>query len=1035
MPVEFLSDDQALAYGRFPSAGFTRHELERYFFLDDRDRVLAEAKRRDHNKLGFCLQLMTVRYVGRFLDEPLDGVPVELVDYLAEQLEIADASCVKAYAERDKTRLEHVWEIRDADGWHEFSEVEVELGEWVEGRAWTTGDGPKALFDAAVGWLRDRRVLLPGVSTLVRLVASRRDAATQRLWETLYALLTEEQKSLLDKLLEVAEGDRHSPLDKLRRPPTRVSGPAMIAALERAAEILGLGFAEVDASVVPPRRLAELSRYGMEGKATLLRRHPDSRRLATLLATVVYLQTRAVDDALDLLDVLITSKLLARAERESAKLKVKTWPKLGKASIRLAAVVGVLMEVTGANDDVSTDAEQEGVKFEPVSLAQVWEQIEAVVPREQITQALLDIVALAGTADEDADAAWRAELVKRYPTVRPFLPLLCQVIRFGAAPEGEAVLRALKALPQLWGGGRNKVGVDEIDEDLLIGSWRRLVLSAPDLEPGTVDWRAYTFCVLEQFHRHLKRRDIFATNSSKWGDPRAKLLAGDAWTSAKPMVLASLGLPEDPRDHLAERARLLHDTYRDVASRLPSNAAVSFDDDGRLHLKALQAEADPPSLINLRGLTHRMMPRVDLPEVLLEVFSWTGADEAFTSITGGDARLSDLNVTIAALLVAEACNIGLRPVLKPGMPALTRDRLAHVNANYLRLDTIRAANTALIEAQAEIELAQLWGGGHVASVDGMRFVVPVKTLHAGYNPKYFKAKKGATWLNMVNDQAAGLGAKVVAGTPRDSLYVLDVLYDRDGGIRPQTIVTDTASYSDIVFGLLSLAGWTYAPQLADLPDQKLWRVDPKADYGPFNTAARGRIDLDKVARHWEDILRVIASIHTGAVRAHDVIRMLSRDGNPTQLGEAIAHYGRIHKSLHVLRMADEPDYRRTMKSQGNLQEGRHALGRDIFHGKRGELRQRYYEGMEDQLGALGLVLNAVVLFNTRYLDAVLAQLRAEGYEVRDEDAARLSPFRHRHINLLGKYSFFLPADLAGGLRPLSDPDTIDDVDDEDDELE
>ena len=74
---------------------------------------------------------------------------------------------------------------------------------------------------------------------------------------------------------------------------------------------------------------------------------------------------------------------------------------------------------------------------------------------------------------------------------------------------------------------------------------------------------------------------------------------------------------------------------------------------------------------------------------------------------------------------------------------------------------------------------------------------------------------------MINDQAAGLGAKVVAGTPRDSLYVLDVLYDRDGGVKPQTIVTDTASYSDIVFGLLSLAGWTYAPQLADLPDQKL----------------------------------------------------------------------------------------------------------------------------------------------------------------------------------------------------------------------
>lgn len=122
-----------------------------------------------------------------------------------------------------------------------------------------------------------------------------------------------------------------------------------------------------------------------------------------------------------------------------------------------------------------------------------------------------------------------------------------------------------------------------------------------------------------------------------------------------------------------------------------------------------------------------------------------------------------------------------------------------------------------------------------------------------------------------------------------------------------------------------------------------------------------------------------------------------------------------------------------MKAQGNLQEGRHALGRDIFHGRRGELRQRYYEGMEDQLGALSLMLNALVLFNTRYLGATITQLRASGYEVRDADAdaARLSPFRHRHINLLGRYSFLLPTGLAGGLRPLRDPDSVEQESDED----
>ena len=133
--------------------------------------------------------------------------------------------------------------------------------------------------------------------------------------------------------------------------------------------------------------------------------------------------------------------------------------------------------------------------------------------------------------------------------------------------------------------------------------------------------------MLEQFHRHLRHRDIFATNSSKWGDPRAKLLSGTAWTTPKPLVLASLELPEDPHRHLGERAALLHDTYTDLAHRLArgstGSVGVRFDEAGRLHLAALAAEPDPPSLVELRRLTSAMLPRVDLPEVLLEVFSWT----------------------------------------------------------------------------------------------------------------------------------------------------------------------------------------------------------------------------------------------------------------------------------------------------------------------------------------------------------------------------------------------------------------------------
>jgi hypothetical protein len=77
---------------------------------------------------------------------------------------------------------------------------------------------------------------------------------------------------------------------------------------------------------------------------------------------------------------------------------------------------------------------------------------------------------------------------------------------------------------------------------------------------------------------------------------------------------------------------------------------------------------------------------------------------------------------------------------------------------------------------------------------------------------------------------------------------------------------------------------------------------------------------------------------------------------------------------------------------------KHSLARTTFHGRRGELRQRYREGQEDQLGALGLVVNILVLWTTLYMDRVLTQLRAQGVSVNDEDVERLSPLGSTQFN-------------------------------------
>ena len=91
------------------------------------------------------------------------------------------------------------------------------------------------------------------------------------------------------------------------------------------------------------------------------------------------------------------------------------------------------------------------------------------------------------------------------------------------------------------------------------------------------------------------------------------------------------------------------------------------------------------------------------------------------------------------------------------------------------------------------------------------------------------------------------------------------------------------------------------------------------------------------------------------------------------------------------------------------------------------MRKRYREGQENQLGALGLVVNAVCLFNSLYLDEAVRRLREEDEQATDEDLARVSPLAREHVRVLGRYHFALDESVAnGGLRPLRDPTDPDD---------
>jgi TnpA family transposase len=998
MPASFLTADQRARYGCY-SGTYSASDISRFCHLDDADLALVSQKRSDHSRLGFSLQLTTVRFLGTFTEDPI-AVPQAVLYTVAKQLGITDFGCLSSYQNNQPLRWAHAAEISARYGYRDFGEplVGFRLTRWLASLCWTSTDRPSVLFERAMDWLLTHKVLLPGVTPLERFVARVRSRMDARLWRMLGHDITEEQLKSLDALLVVPEGSRGSLLDQLRTGPVRVSGPALVRAIRRLLTIRGLGISLPVTKPIPANRIAAMARFAHTAKVTAITRLLPERRLATLVAFVHCLEATALDDVLELLEMLL-HELFSAAEREQKKLRLRTLKDLDHAARTLAKACKILLDSTILDSELRT-------------------QVFTQIPTEDLAKAMANIDSLTRPPDD----VYFDELDAHYRSVRIYLPTLVANIRFEANSTAKSIVGAL-----VWLDANEKQPrlAGDAPREVISKPWERYVLQ----DDGQINAHAYTFCVLNQLQLAIKRRDVFVSPSWRYADPRAGLLSGAEWETTRPIICRTLGLSLKPEPILAALTEELDQTYRAVASRLPDNPAVRFEMvEGKreIILSPLDKLEESPSLLALRAAVTARLPRVELPELLLEIATRTDFIGAFTHITEAAARAADIGTSLCAVLLAEACNTGHEPLIREDIPALRRDRLSWVDQNYIRDETLTAANARLVAAQNLIPQAHAWGGGDIASADGMRFVVPVRTVHAGRNSKYFGVERGVTWYNMLSNQFTGLNGIVAPGTLRDSLILLAVVLEQETELAPTRIMTDTGAYSDVVFGLFRLLGYRFSPRLADIGGTRFWRIDPRADYGDLNTLARQRINTDLVAQNWDDMLRLAGSLKLGLVPAMGIMRSLQVADRPTRLAQAVAEFGRIEKTLHVLTTIDDEAKRRTTLTQLNRGEGRHSLARVVFHGKRGELRQRYREGQEDQLGALGLVLNVIVLWNTIYIDAILSQLRQEGFLVQDDDVARLSPLGFSHINMLGRYSFAMPdAVRRGELRPLrgTDDDT------------
>lgn len=994
MAVDFLTEAQKADYGKF-SAEPNDAQLARYFHLDKADMKIVLSRREDHNKLGFALQLTSVRFLGTFLPD-LTLIPVNVQIFVARQLSIPDITVLSNYANRDTTKREHIALIRNSYGYHELSDPPwaFRLSRLLYARTWISNERPSLMFDFATAWLIQNKVLLPGPTMLTRLIAEIRERSARRLWKRLSILPTDEQKTELATLLEVTEGMKTSDFDQYRKGPVTISNTAFNRAIERYLGLRTFGIYDLNFSNIPPVRLKNLARYASMIPMHKVARMPYDKRIAVLVAFVKAFEIRALDDALDIV-VLLIADIANKAKALGQKKRLRTLKDLDRSALTLAEICEIIL-----NEDTKDE--------------QLRETIFAQISKIELAESIATVNSLARPPNNK----YHDEMVEQYGKVRRFLPRLLNTIAFNSAPAGQNTFNALNYLASL--GPTRKQYLDNPPLSIISPSWKRLALNAD----GKVTKQAYTLCFLDKLQDALHRRDIYIEDSERWGDPRAKLLQGSSWQKHRIPVCRSLGHTMQPYEAVTKLTNQLDSAYKKVAARFDKNDAVRIDDSGKhlaLTITNLDKLEEPPNFILLKEAVSGLLPNIDLTELMLEINAHTGFANEFNHVSEANARVDDLPISICAVLLAEACNIGLEPLVKRQVAALTRHRLSWVKQNYIRAETIVQSNAKLVDYQATLPLAKKWGGGEVASADGLRFVTPIRTINAGPNRKYFGANKGITWYNFVSDQYSGFHGIVVPGTLRDSIFVLEGLLEQQTGLNPTEIMTDNAGVSDMVFGLFWLLGYQFSPRLADAGEATFWRIDKTADYGTLNELARSCAKPHRIEPHWEDMIRVAGSLKMGTVRTSELIRTLLKSERPSGLAKAIIEVGRINKTIYLLNYIDDEDYRRRILTQLNRGEGRNGVARIICHGQRGEIRKRYREGQEDQLGALGLVTNAVALWNTIYMQSALQHLRQNtSIEINEENEARLSPLLHGHINVLGHYSFTLAEQITQGqLRPLN----------------
>ena len=469
--------------------------------------------------------------------------------------------------------------------------------------------------------------------------------------------------------------------------------------------------------------------------------------------------------------------------------------------------------------------------------------------------------------------------------------------------------------------------------------------------------------------------------------------AGKAWSTRRLSLL---------EQELATVERLA------TANELP-DAAVTGN--GRLKITPLD-NAVPDEAEALMQQACSLLPHLKITELLLEVDSWTGFTRHFKHLKSG-AEADDQYLLLTTIL-ADAINLGLSKMAE-SCPGTTYAKLTWLQAGHIRDETYSAGLAELVNAQFLQPFAVYWGDGTTSSSDGQNFKAGGWGQFAGQ----VNLKPGVQFYTHISDQYAPFHTKVINATVRDATHVLDGLLYHESDLRIEEHYTDTAGFTDHVFALMHLLGFRFASRIRDLADKRLYVHGDTKQYPTLAGLIGGSVIVKHIRAHWDEILRLAASIKQGTVTASLMLRKLGSYPRQNGLAVALRELGRIERSLFALDWMQSVELRRRVQIGLNKGEAKNALARAVFLNRLGEIRDRSFENQRYRASGLNLVVSAIVLWNTVYLERAVQALRDSGKEVDDKLLPHLSPLGWEHINLTGDYVWRQSRQVEQGkFRPL-----------------